>query len=315
MNIMICGKSFPDVAEYLTSALEGRLDFRVKTWSRDLAKPPEGVDVVIPLMETIDADLLRLVRPRLVQQWGSGLERVDLDAARALRIPVANVAATGGNADSVAEHAILLALALLRRLNLAQANVYNEKLGTPVGRTIASCTACVFGLGAVALPLARLLKAFGVRLVGLTRDPSAAKIADYRLDDCFSFSDRGACLGQTDILFVCARQSQTNAGMIGEDELRMLPKGALVVNVARGGLLDYEAVRKCLDDGHLGGLGLDVFWKEPFDGDDAILRAANVVATPHIAGITVDSMRDIAAGVAENILNLSSGTDLTNRAA
>lgn len=315
MNIMICGQSFPDVPEYLHAALEGRLEFRIQTWSRERSAPPTGVDVMVPLMETIDAALLKAVRPRLVQQWGAGLERVDLTAARSLAIPVANVDATGGNADSVAEHAVLLALSLLRNFNLAQANVYHERLGSPVGRTLASCTVCVLGLGAVALPLARLLRAFGARIIGLTRDPSAPKTAGYRLDECFSYSDRRACLQKTDILFVCARQSQSNAGMIREEDLRMLPKGALVVNIARGGLLDYQGVRHCLDDGHLGGLGLDVFWKEPFDGDDQLLHAPNVVATPHIAGITVDSMRDIAAGVAENILKLSNGVELSSRAA
>lgn len=118
---------------------------------------------------------------------GSGLEGVDLDAARARAIWVAKVPASGNNADSVAEHALLLTLALLRQLPAAQANVNAGTLGAPLGRMLASRTVCLYGLGATAMALARRLRPMGVRLIGITRDPAAPKVTEFALDECFKF--------------------------------------------------------------------------------------------------------------------------------
>lgn len=314
MNIILCGTFFPDVQDYLRHALPADDRFNIRVWDGRTDALPKEIDVMVPMMHRIDADLMDRARPRLIQQWGSGLEGVDLDHARKLGIAVTNVAATGGNADSVAEHAILLILSLLRRLNLAQANVKSEQLGTPVGKPLSGKTVCLYGLGAIALPLSRLLKAFGVRLIGLTRDPEAAKVEDFGLDACYSTADKDACLRESEILVICLRQSKGDRSAIGRHELKLLPKGALLVNIARGGLVDYDALFEGLKDGHLGGAGMDVFWTEPFDGNDPLLELENVIATPHVAGITTSSMSGIARGVADNILRLEAGYPLLNRA-
>jgi len=129
-----------------------------------------GVDVVIPRMQRVRRPEMETGNFRLVQQWGAGLEGVDLEAAREKEISVANVPANGANAESVAEHGILLALALLRDLPTAQTNVRKGILGSPTGKMLAERTVCLYGLGAIALPLAQRLKAFKVRLTGVTRD-------------------------------------------------------------------------------------------------------------------------------------------------
>lgn len=121
---------------------------------------------------------------------GSGLDGVDLDAARARGIWVANVPASGSNPESVAEHAILLILALIRRFPAAQANLRDGILGAPLGRALAGCTVCLYGLGATARALAPRLHAFGVPLIGISRQPNAAKTVDFALDECFSTCDR-----------------------------------------------------------------------------------------------------------------------------
>ncbi|WP_337269467.1 2-hydroxyacid dehydrogenase [Oryzifoliimicrobium ureilyticus] len=313
MNIVLCGSFFPDVHYYLSKALPEGQDFKIVAWNGSDKEIPERADVMIPMMHKIDADLIDLARPRLIQQWGSGLEGVDLSHARRREVAVANVAAFGGNADSVAEHAVLLVLALLRKVNEAQLNVRGGQLGAPVGTPLFSQTVCLYGLGAIALPLSRLLKAFGVRLVGVTRDPNAPKVQNYNVDACYSTEEILTCLAETDILIPCLRQSDNNAGLIGEPELRAMPQGGLLVNVARGGLVQYDALFSALQDGHLAGAGLDVFWREPFDPRDPLLSLPNVIATPHIAGITRNSMRDIAQGVAENLMRLHRGEPLINR--
>jgi phosphoglycerate dehydrogenase-like enzyme len=263
-------------------------------------------------MSRIDASLMDAGPIRLIQQWGAGIEGVDLAAARERGIPVANVPAMGGNADSVAEHAILLIIALLRELPAAQERVRAGRLGAPQGRTLAGRTVCLYGLGAIAKALARRLKPFNVRLVGITRDPNAAKVKAFELDACFSVEQRDAGLAQSSVLVLCTSLSRETHGMIDEGALATLPKGAYLVNIARGPLIQYDALCDALRSGHLGGVGLDVFWKEPIAPDDPLLALPNVIATPHVAGVTDRSYEGIAEVVATNIERLRRGEPLMN---
>ena len=313
MRIVFCGNTFPDTNEFLRKALPFEADDEIITWSGDdLTTLPQNIDVLIPKMHRIDAPLLKAARCRLVQQFGVGLEGVDLEAASALNISVANVQAPGGNADSVAEHAILMTMALLRQLPRAQQNIRDGILGSPSGQMLAGRTVCLYGLGAVALPIAKRLHAFGVKLIGLTRDPQAAKVAEFGLEHCYSLDQKTECMQHTDILIVCAVMSPETKHSIAEKEIAALPAGALLVNIARGGVVHEQALINGLRSGHIGGAGLDVFWREPLDINHPLLRMDNVIATPHIAGVTTDSLRDIARGVAENINRLRTGAPLLN---
>jgi phosphoglycerate dehydrogenase-like enzyme len=273
------------------------------------------IDVLVPMMFRIDAVVMDALRPRLIQQVGSGLEGVDLGAALERQIPVAALPASGSNAESVAEHVLLLMLALLRELPLAQANVRAGVLGAPQGRMLAGRTVCLWGLGATALSLASRLRALGVTVLGITRDPSAPKVAAYGLDACYSTADRLACLARTDILVPCVRLNDATRGLIDAAALAALPKGAYVVNAARGPLVDYRALYDALASGRLAGAALDVFWTEPIASDDPILALPNVVATPHIAGVTDRSYSEIVDAFAANIERFRRGEPLLNRSA
>ncbi|RZC54566.1 hypothetical protein C5167_013412 [Papaver somniferum] len=102
-----------------------------------------------------------------------------------------------------------------------------------------------------------------------------------------------------------------SAGIVDKKFVSAMKKGALLVNIARGGLLDYDAVKSHLESGHLGGLGIDVAWTEPFDPDDPILKLQNVLITPHVAGVTEYSYRAMAKVVGDTALELHAGTPLT----
>lgn len=143
--------------------------------------------------------------------------------------------------------------------------------------------------------------------MGLTRDPTAPKVAAFNLDECYATSEWHRCLAQADILTICLRLSDATRNMIGAKELTCLPAGALLVNVARGGIVDYGALYAALSTGHLAGAGLDVYWQEPICPDDPILKLPNVIATPHIAGVTDRSYTEIANVVAGNIERLRRG--------
>ncbi|HEV2198584.1 MAG TPA: 2-hydroxyacid dehydrogenase [Bryobacteraceae bacterium] len=316
MRILFCGESFPEALRYLEKRLSNHApshDEIVACHRTTLRAAVENADVVIPFMSRIDAALMDAGRFRLVHQWGAGLEGVDLEAARQRGIRVANVPASGNNADSVAEHAVLLTIALLRDLPKCQAHVREGLLGIPIGKMLAGRTVCLYGLGAIGRALARRLRPFGVRLVGITRDPAASKVAEIKLDACYSVADRNACLAQTDVLILCSRMTLETRGTIDAAVFRAMPVGSYLVNAARGGLVDYDALHASLRGGRLAGAGLDVYWDEPISPNDPLLALPNVIATPHIAGVTDRSYADIAEVVANNLDRLRRGVELVNR--
>ncbi len=312
MRILFCGDTFPAASQTLRKRLRPSEDEVTAASGEELKAAASRADVLIPLMSRIDASLMDAGPVRLIQQWGAGIEGVDLAAARERGIQVANVPALGGNADSVAEHAILLIIALLRELPAAQESVRAGRLGSPQGRTLAGRTVCLYGLGAIAKALARRLRPFDARLVGITRDPQAAKVEELGLDACFSVEQRAVGLAQSDVLVLCASLSQDTHGMIDDGALAALPKGAYLINIARGPLIQYDALYAALKSGHLGGAGLDVFWQEPIAPDDPLLALPNVIATPHVAGVTDRSYEGIAEVVAANIERLRRGEPLLN---
>jgi phosphoglycerate dehydrogenase-like enzyme len=314
VRILFCGANFPDAPEFLRRRLPCDAGDEIVVWSQgNILSTLDGVDVIIPKMQRIDAQLMESGSLRLIQQWGAGLEGIDLDAARARNIWVSNVPASGGNAESVAEHAILLILSLLRNLPLAQSNVRSGILGAPIGNMLAGRTVCLYGLGAIALAIAKRLSSFGVRLIGITRDPNSPKVAEFGLQRCFPVSDRDRGLAETDILVLCVRYFEEMRDTIGTHELACLPRGAYLVNVARGGLANYKALHTALLNGQIAGAALDVFWQEPIAVDNPILMLPNVIATPHVGAVTHSSFRDIADAVATNIERLRKGEPPLNR--
>jgi len=303
MRILFCSESFPAARQALGSRLSG-LDEIAVCRGDQIRAALDGVDVVIPLMCRIDAPLMEAGRFRLIQQWGAGLEGIDVVTAKQRGIWVANVPATGNNADSVAEHVVLLMLALLRKLPDAQGSVRAGLLGSPQGRMLASRTVCLYGLGAIARALTLRLRPFNVRLVGITRDPDASKVAELGLDACYPLSERDAALAQSDILVLCSRLVPETQGAIDTGAFAALRPGACLVNAARGGLVDYDALYDALTSGRLGGAALDVYWQEPISPNDPLLALPNVIATPHIAGVTDRSYDEIADAVWNNIQRL-----------
>ena len=315
MHILFCGDTFPSARVLLQERLGPASPDTVSVWLDTKAPMTiEPADVIVPMMCQITAALMDASRCRLIHQWGSGLEGVDLAAAQSRGIWVASVPTTGSNADSVAEHALLLILSLLRRLPEALACTRTGVLGAPLGLMLGGRTVCLYGLGATALSLAKRLRAFDVHLVGITRDPEASKVAGFGLERCYSSHQRDECLSKTDVLVLCTRLCADTRGMIDAHALAALPSKALLVNAARGALIDYTALYEALSGGRLAGAGLDVYWQEPIAPDDRLLALPNVIATPHVAGVTDRSYGQIADVVAANIERLRRCEPPTNRA-
>lgn len=267
-----------------------------------------GADVVVPYGATIGPDVIKAGSFGLVQQFGVGLETVDIEAATAAGVWVARVPSTQtGNAESVAEHAVLLMLALSRGLSsTAMTDARNAgTIGEPSGIALAGKTACIIGLGGVGSEVGLRLQAFGMRLVGvrvrvIVGNPRGVAMRVYGADRLHE------AVGGADYVIVCTTLHNGNHHLIDRAVLQAMKQGAYLINIARGGLVDTAALEESLAAGHLAGAGLDVVEGEPIGRDHPLLRH-NVVLTPHVAGVTDLSYTGIAKAVAENVRRYAIG--------
>ena len=274
--------------------------------------PPDAVpeaaqqaDVLIPTVSPIGGAALRSPRLRLVQQYGAGLDSVDIPAATAAGIYVANVPTAGtGNAESVAELALLFMLGLARKYRQTQESIQNRVLGSPMGQALKGKTAAIIGYGGIGRALARRLAGFEMHILAVSRRGPAPDKPDDGIPLTHIAQDGfHAVLRAADFVITAPPLNDETRGLMGQAEFACMKPEAFVINVARGPVLDYAALLAALREGRIAGAGLDVFWSEPFDPNDEIFQY-NVLATPHIGGATDVSLQGIAKRVAENVNRL-----------
>ena len=277
--------------------------------------PPDTVpevaqhaDVLIPTVSPIGREAMRSPRLKLVQQYGAGLDSVDIPAATAAGIYVANVPTAGtGNAESVAELALLFMLGLARKYRQAQASIQNKVLGSPMGQALKGKTAAIIGYGGIGRALARRLSGFEMNILAVSRrGPTPDKPDGGLLITHVAQDELHAVLRAADFVITAPPLNDETRSLMGQAEFACMKPEAFVINVARGPVLDYAALLTALREGRIAGAGLDVFWSEPFDPNDEIFQH-NVLATPHIGGATDVSLQGIAKRVAENVNRLRRG--------
>lgn len=311
LRVCLCVRGYQRILDLLRQALPD--DELIDCAPEDVVQAAAAADVLIPLITRIPNDALASPRLRLIQQYGVGLDVVDLPAATRAGIPVANVPSVGsGNAESVAELAIALLLMLARQLPQAMAKFQQGKLGSPMGDALWHSTVLILGYGGIGEEIARRLQGFGCRVIAVSRHgPQGARLRDATVPlACHVAMDRlDEVLGEADAVVVAAPATPDNLGLVDAAMIARMKPGVRLVNIARGQVIDYHALLAGLRSGQIAGAGLDVFWQEPFDPQDPLL-AENVIATPHIGGVTVSSLQGIAQAVAANINRLRSGQPL-----
>ena len=261
-----------------------------------------GYDVVIPTMARVTEPLLASADGLLlIQQVGSGLEGVDIEAARKRGIPVANVPTDScGNADSVAELGIYMMIGLARDFRGMSASFANRKIGEPRGTTLMGKTVGIVGLGGIGKALVKRLRAFDVHLIGIKRGNPGEAAKDLVLEWAGGSQDLERLLGLSDFVVLSLPLSADSRNLMNETTFAAMKKGSFLINLSRGGIIDRTALEKALETGQIAGAGLDVYWEEPVDPNDPIFRH-NVFTTPHIGGSTDVSITGIVEIVAENI--------------
>jgi D-3-phosphoglycerate dehydrogenase / 2-oxoglutarate reductase len=231
---------------------------------------------------------------KMISKHGTGVDNIPLEAAKAAGVTVMNT--PGANAAAVAEQTLMLMLAMARDLTGQLAGTRQGVTGLEGRRLL------VVGFGETGRRVVQAAMMLGLQVTVLTPRPDQVVPSGAR-----AAQDLQSALRQTDILSLHCPLTPLTQGMIGAAELALLPPGALVVNVARGGLIDEAALADALHSGHLGGAALDVTQQEPLPADDPLRRAPRLILTPHAAGLGQGAFRRMGLQAAQNILDHAAG--------
>lgn len=236
---------------------------------------------------------------KMIQRTGVGLDSLDLKAIKAKDIPV--YVNSGVNADSVAEHTMMLILASLKKLpqvdKTTKDGIWKKQAQGVKNRELKGMTVGLIGMGNIGRRVAKMLGGFDVDIIYYDAYPAGEtveeelKLKRVGLDEL---------LHDSDIVSLHCPLFDGTRHIINSDSIRKMKDGAVIVNTARGGLIDEAALTVALKSGKLGYAGLDVYEHEP-PGESELFGLDNVITTPHIGGITYDSFYRMMSGAMRNI--------------
>jgi phosphoglycerate dehydrogenase-like enzyme len=234
---------------------------------------------------------------QLLSLWGTGTDNVDLAAAARHEVTVTNT--PGVSAFSVAEHTLALLLSVARRIPRIDAEVRQGRWPSGEAVQMHGKTLGVVGLGAVGRQFARLGAGIGMRVNAWTLHPDPALGFELvSLEDLLRLSD---------VVSLHLRLSAETRGFMGRRELEKMKPSAILINTARGPIVDQQALLEALTAGRIAGAGLDVFDVEPLPAGHPLTRLENVVLTPHSAGVTPEALEAGLQLSVDNVWNFLSG--------
>ena len=273
----------------------------------------EGVLFLGPMKKGMDAPLLAKAKNlKIISNYGVGYDRVDVDAAKAHQIIVANTphAVTAPTADL----AIGLMLSLCRRITVSDRAIRNKTLNSWYNAQLPSIslkgkTLGIIGMGRIGKAVAERANAFGMNIIYYQRNQLDAAIEKKYKATYFPLNE---LLQQVDILSPHIPLSPSTRQLIGAKELALLKPSAFIVNTARGGVFDETALIEVLQQGKIAGAALDVFAKEP-TVPEAFLTMENVILSPHIGTAPREARSDMFDEGIQNLVEYFSGEEVTNR--
>jgi len=314
MNIIITDYSFPDL-EIETSIVEAA-GHRLAAWKErrtpaQLCELVADADAVITQFAPVNAEVIAaMTRATAIVRYGIGVDNVDLAAARERGIPVCNV--PDYCIDEVADHTLAFLLGVTRQVvpNTLHVRGGSWGLATPLAslQTLRNMTVGVVGFGRIGREVANRLRAFRCRMLVFDPMVSADVIREHggepvSLPELLAASDA--------ITLHCPSTAETR-GLLNADSLRLTKPGVIIVNLARGDLVDPAALAQALQSGHVSAAALDVFSPEPIPAGHPILSLPQVILASHIASASVPAvkrLRETAAGLAVAAVE---GRTLTN---
>jgi D-3-phosphoglycerate dehydrogenase len=289
-------------------AQEHEVDVRLNL-ARDelLAALPDYDALIVRSQVLVDgAAIAAGTRLKVVGRAGVGVDNIDVEAASRAGIAVVN--APTANTLAAAEHTMALILALARRVAAADASVRRGEwrradfMGTELGGK----TLGIVGLGRVGLAVADRARAFAMNLLGSDPLVSAEAAMTYGV----RLVDVDELLAESDVVSLHVPLVAATRGLLDAARLASMKPGALLINVARGGVVDEAALADALTNGRLGGAAIDVFEHEPL-GDSPLLGAPNTVLTPHLGASTADAQARASLEVVQGVLDVLAGRPAT----
>ena len=234
---------------------------------------------------------------KVISKHGSGTDTIDKVAAKARGIEV--VAAVGANAAAVAEQALALLLACAKSVVALDARMHagHWDKATHKSLELGGRTIGLIGLGAIGLRFARMVDALGMRVLGF--DPYAKNLPAH-----VQAADLATLWAESDVISLHCPLTDENRGLLDADTLARCKRGVIVVNTARGGLIDEEALLAALRSGQVSMAGLDSFAIEPMTAGHPFQGEKNIVLSPHIGGVTSDAYVNMGVGAVKNLLQV-----------
>jgi len=305
--IAVTDSPFPslDPAKAALARVDPELRMAKSASADDILAVAGDADAVLVTYAKLPGDLLReLKRCKVIGRFGLGVDNIDIPAAGALGITVTYV--PDYCMQEVSDHAMALLLSLVRKVPLSNKLVQSGRWEVPPVVPIHRLSGRVLGLvgfGNIPRTLAPKAKAFGLRVV--TYDPYVA--ADVLAKAGVETVGFDALLAMSDFVSIHAPLLPATRGLFNAEVFRKMKQGALLINTARGPLVDEDALVAALDSGQLGGAALDVVTTEPLAKDSKLIGRDNVILTPHTAFYSVEALNELQTKCATDVARVLSG--------
>lgn len=276
------------------------LDNRPGLKGDDLKQALQAADGMVVRSGTkVTAELLAEPgKLRAIVRAGVGVDNIDVAAATRKGIVVMNT--PGGNTVSTAEQTVTLLMSLARHTPAADAKLRQGKWEKMVGTQLAGKTLGVVGLGRIGREVARRAAGLDMKVIGFDPFLAPDRAAQLGIE---AAADLNSLLPRVDFLTVHTPLTTETTSLIGARELGLMRKGSRVINCARGGIINEEALAEALQSGHIAGAALDVFVQEPPPADHPLLHLPNVVVTPHLGASTVEAQESVALEAAQLLID------------
>jgi phosphoglycerate dehydrogenase-like enzyme len=294
-------KEFND--EFFQELKSRLIGHELVSWEAGEQPPANDFEVIVVMGKFTAEQMATQSKLRLIQTASAGYDGIDVEAATKKGILVA-YAPSGetGNAISVAEFAMLLILGASRSLNqVFQPAQAGNAPG--ISKALYGKTVCIIGLGEIGHLLAGRLRPFGVKLRATDDHPK--EVPDGLT--LFHTSQMKEAFSGADYVVLCVRATSENENLINAEAFKALKKGTILVNIARGSLVDEQALAEALKSGHIAYVGLDVVKNEPVKPDDPLLNFPQAFVTPHVAGTTDLTLRGTVDYVSRVVEEFSKG--------
>ncbi|MCL2060570.1 MAG: NAD(P)-binding domain-containing protein [Oscillospiraceae bacterium] len=240
---------------------------------------------------------------KMLVRHGVGMDNVDMDAARELGVAVSNT--PGANAAAVAEHALAMLLALIRKVSKYDRDIRNGIWKRELSRSLSGKVGLI-GFGAVAQSFAKLLGPFPVEIMAY--DIFFNEKAAQELGVAYATLDE--ILAECEVVSLHVPTTPETDRMVNDAFIRKMRTDAIIINTSRGTVVDEPALIAALQENRIAGAALDVFEHEPVEQDSPLIKMDNTIVTPHAANMNIDALRNVAAQCVANILDYEQGCEL-----